>query len=176
MVPDIKKILFTTDLSKNARYAFNYAARLASLNDAGIVILHVIEDTPQSIDSLLSELLGTEKVEEIRKGHEEDARSILIGKKKERVMISQALEIFRRKADSELADYARDFETDEIIVKRGNVVEEIISQAETSNCDMIVMAYHSRSMLAEALVGGKLRRVLKQAKKPVLLVPMPDKS
>ena len=176
MVPDIKKILFTTDLSKNARYAFNYAARLASLNDAGIVILHVIEDTPQSIDSMLSGFLGTEKVEELRKDYEEDARSILIGKKKEHVMIRQALERFCQKADSELADTVGAFETDEIIVKRGNVVEEIISQAETSNCDMIVMAYYSRSMLTEALMGGKLRRVLKQAKKPVLLVPMPDKS
>ncbi|MDY6789915.1 MAG: universal stress protein [Thermodesulfobacteriota bacterium] len=176
MVPDIKKILFTTDLSKNARYAFNYAARLASLNDAGIVILHVIEDTPKNIDALLSDLLGAEKAEELRKGHEEDARSILIGKKKEHVMIKQALERFCRKADSELADTTGVFETDEIIVKRGNVVEEIISQVETSNCDMIVMAYHSRSMLAEALLGGKLRSVLKQAKKPVLLVPMPDEN
>ena len=41
MIPEIKKILYTTDLSQNARYAFGYAASLANRYDAGITILHV---------------------------------------------------------------------------------------------------------------------------------------
>ena len=128
MVPDINKILFATDLSKNVRYTFNYTGRLASLNNTGIVLLYLIEDTSKNIDGLLSDFLGTKKAEELKKGHEEDVRSILIGKKKEHVMIKQALERFCQKADSELADTVGVFETDEIIVKRGKVVEEIISR------------------------------------------------
>ena len=43
MIPEIKKILYTTDLSKNARHAFSYAASIANRYDAGVTILHVLE-------------------------------------------------------------------------------------------------------------------------------------
>ena len=38
---DIKNILYTTDLSANARYAFAYAISLANLYRAKLTILHV---------------------------------------------------------------------------------------------------------------------------------------
>ncbi len=38
MVPEIKKILFATDLSKNARHAFNYAVSAAHSYGATITI------------------------------------------------------------------------------------------------------------------------------------------
>jgi len=44
IVPQIKKILYATDLSENARYAFAYAASLANQYGAGVTILHVLED------------------------------------------------------------------------------------------------------------------------------------
>ncbi|RLF56739.1 MAG: universal stress protein, partial [Thermoplasmata archaeon] len=44
MVPEIKKILYPTDLSKNARYAFSYAASMANHYGAGVTILHVLEE------------------------------------------------------------------------------------------------------------------------------------
>jgi len=43
MIPEIKKILYATDLSKNASYAFFYAVDMARRNDAKIVILHSVE-------------------------------------------------------------------------------------------------------------------------------------
>ena len=42
IIPDIKKILYSTDLSENARYCFGYAASLAHRYDALITILHVL--------------------------------------------------------------------------------------------------------------------------------------
>ncbi|MGD8721592.1 MAG: universal stress protein, partial [Desulfobacterales bacterium] len=44
MLPDIKIILYATDLSENARRAFGYAASLANRYGAKIIVLHVIED------------------------------------------------------------------------------------------------------------------------------------
>ena len=44
MLPNIKMILYATDLSESARHAFGYAASLADRYGAKIVILHVIED------------------------------------------------------------------------------------------------------------------------------------
>ncbi len=46
MIPQIKKILFATDLSKNSAYAFFYAVHMAKRDEAKIVILHAIEPLP----------------------------------------------------------------------------------------------------------------------------------
>jgi len=43
MVPEIKKILYATDLSKNSSYAFFYATDMARRHNATIVILHSVE-------------------------------------------------------------------------------------------------------------------------------------
>jgi nucleotide-binding universal stress UspA family protein len=50
MIPQIKKILYATDLSENSSYAFFYAIDLAQRHDAKIVILHVIEPIPGYIE------------------------------------------------------------------------------------------------------------------------------
>ena len=44
MIPEIKNILYATDLSENARYAFGYAVSLANRCDAKITVLHVVEE------------------------------------------------------------------------------------------------------------------------------------
>lgn len=47
-LPQIKKILFTTDLSKQTSYAFNYAVGLAAQYGASLTMLFVMEDPPAS--------------------------------------------------------------------------------------------------------------------------------
>ena len=46
MIPQIKKILYATDLSKNSSYAFFYATDMARRHEAKIVILHAVEPVP----------------------------------------------------------------------------------------------------------------------------------
>jgi nucleotide-binding universal stress UspA family protein len=169
---DVKKILFPTDLSQHARYAFNFAASLADHYGASIAILHVFEQMPGFIESSLSGLLGEKKWEEIRKQNEEEAREILIGKKRDKVMIEQALKSFAQEAKND--EPWRNVATDEIVVKEGHIADEIVEQAASSGCDLIVMAYYSRNMVADAMMGSVTRRVLRRSKKPVLLVPMPN--
>jgi nucleotide-binding universal stress UspA family protein len=43
MIPNINKIIYSTDLSDNSAYAFRYAINLALKHVAGIIILHVFE-------------------------------------------------------------------------------------------------------------------------------------
>jgi hypothetical protein len=54
MIPDIKKILYTTDLSETSNFAFSYAAGLANRYDASIVILHVLKDLSHSSEELVT--------------------------------------------------------------------------------------------------------------------------
>ncbi|MBW1798580.1 MAG: universal stress protein [Deltaproteobacteria bacterium] len=160
MIPEIKKILYTTDLSENARYAFGYAASLANRYGAGITILHVLEDSPNS-DSLVINMIGEERWKELRETSEQKVIETL----KER------LEKFCSDVSDELPSCP--FITDKIIVKIGNPVEEILAQTETSGFDMVVMGARGQGIIADALMGSTSRRVLRRCKKPVLVVRLP---
>lgn len=173
MIPKIKKILFATDFSEKARYAFNYAADIASRHSAEIVILHVIEDIPFNAESAIVNMLGEKEYEGLKKLHEEEAAIGLIGKKSKNKLIRMALRSLSGQTDDMLLSDADD--NIEVIVRSGNVVEEIIEQSEENDCGMIVMGYRSRNMLAVTIGGSIYRKVLKRTQKPVLLVPMPDK-
>ncbi len=64
MIPQIKKILYATDLSKNSSYAFLYAIDMAKRHDARIIILHSIEPIRPYIyyeDEGIGDLKGEER-------------------------------------------------------------------------------------------------------------------
>ena len=65
MVPEIKKILFTTDLSDTSNYAFNYAAILANRYDALITVLHVLKNPLPTPENLVTNVLGEKRWQEI---------------------------------------------------------------------------------------------------------------
>ncbi|MDP3284353.1 MAG: universal stress protein, partial [Desulfobacterales bacterium] len=134
---NIKKILYATDLSDNARYVFSYAVSLAVKYSASITILHVIHEIPAFADRSVANYIDAERWEQIKKRHLEDARQVLIGKKKEHLAIKEVLDQFAEKVRS--ADEASKFSFDEVLVEIGNPVELILEVAETRNCDIIVM-------------------------------------
>ncbi len=51
MIPEITKVLYATDLSKNSSYAFLYATDVARRHNAKIVILHAIEPIPVYVEA-----------------------------------------------------------------------------------------------------------------------------
>ena len=168
---EINKILYTTDLSEGARYAFAYAVSLANTYKASITILHVLFED-QSIDSIASFYVGQEDWLKIKKRTYDEAREALIGKKRDNVAIKEVLHTFSEKAKAQ--DEAPSFITDEIIVKSGIPENIIIEQADERNCDIIVMGSHGHGVLVGAVIGSTARRVLRQSKKPVFVVPLPD--
>jgi len=67
IIPEIKKILYVTDLSENSRYAFAYAASIANRYGAGVTILHVMETMPHSATVQISFSIGDEEWAETKK-------------------------------------------------------------------------------------------------------------
>jgi nucleotide-binding universal stress UspA family protein len=55
----------------------------------------------------------------------------------------------------------------------GNVVEEILREADTLKPDLIVMGRHGHGAMYNLLVGSVTEGVLKRSGRPVLLVPGP---
>jgi len=170
MVPDIKKILFPTNLSRQTRSAFEYAASIANQFGATITLLHVMEEVSHSADARLKNLLGEDRWQELQESQEQEARQILIGKKKEGAMIRECLDEFCEKIRTDLGEVG--FITEEIVVARGNVVDEILSEAQSRGCDLIIMGYHVRGRLEETVLGSTTRRLLRRSKTPVMLVQL----
>ncbi len=167
---EIKKILYTTDLSESAFHAFAYAVSLANQYDAGITILHVLIEDPD-IESKVVPYIGDDEWEEIKKRHYQEAREALIGKKRDNVAIREVLENFSEKVKIETDSQA--FATDEIIVERGNPVDKILEVADSRNCDLIVMGSHGHGIIEDALIGSTARRVVRRSTKPVLVIRLP---
>jgi len=167
----INKILYTTDLSEGARYAFAYAVSLANTYRASITILHVLFED-RNIDSIASFYVGREDWLKIKQRTYDEARDALIGKKRDNVAIRDVLQTFSEKAQTQ--DEASSFITDEIVVKNGIPEDIILEQADERNCDIIVMGSHGHGVLTGAVIGSTARRVLRQSHKPVFVVPLPD--
>lgn len=171
-VPKIKKILFTTDLSRQTRHAFNYAAGLAHQYGATLTILYVMEDVSASQSANLRAFVGSDRWRDWEKSQEQQVQQILIGKKREGVMIREALGDLFTAAQKELPE--KNLRSDEIVVTQGDIVDCISQEAEARQVDLIIMGYHPRGRLGEAIIGSVSRSVLRRSKVPVLLVPLPE--
>jgi nucleotide-binding universal stress UspA family protein len=164
MIPAINKILYTTDLSENARYAFGYAASLANRYDAGVTIFHVLEDISPTTDSLVINIIGEDKWEELRGRNEKEVLDT----------IKSRLTKFCDDVQADLPSCP--FITDNIMVKIGNPVDEILLEVENNSYDMVVMGAHGHGVLADTLMGSVSRRVLRRCKTPVLVIRLPEED
>ena len=164
MLPEIKKILYVTDLSENSRYAFSYAASIANRYGAGVTILHVMETISHNASAQIAMYIGNEEWAGIKK------------KNKQEVMdtIKTRLEDFCAEANSELPECP--FITDATLVKEGNASDVILDDAHSGDFDLVVMGTHGHSAFVDAMMGGTARRVLRRCKKPVLAVRLPKED
>ena len=153
MVPEIRRILYATDLSKNSLYAFGYAVQLARQCGARITVLHVVEPVaPGALSHWVKE-----KVEE-----EERAHSIEV--------IRGHLERFCEIMDKDKT--CMEFVTN-ILVRVGEPVETILGIAEEEGSNSLVLGTHAKGRLKNTLLGSVSRRVLDRSSRPVVVIPLP---
>ena len=171
---EVKKILYATDLSENARYAFAYAVSLADLYNAAITFIHVLPEVPDLLDKGVIGYISEERWEEIKSQNIDEAKEALIGKRRDHLVVKDALHEFSENVKA--SQEGEGFATDDIIVERGNPVEQILKQAEEKNCDLIVMGTHGQGTLADVMMGSTARRVLRRSVKPVLVVRLPEEE
>jgi nucleotide-binding universal stress UspA family protein len=164
---NIKKILYATDLSESAVHAFSYAVSLANTYGAGITILHVLAEFPG--EEFITNMISTDTWQEIKNRNYAEARSQLIGKRREHVALKEVLEAFSDEAKSD-ANGQPPFVTDEILIRPGAPAEVIVETAREQNCDLIVMGTHGHGTFTDVFVGSTARRVIKQSPIPVLVI------
>ena len=164
MVPEIKKILCPTDMSDTSNYAFNYSASLANHYDASVTVLHVLENPMPTSENLVTNVLGTKRWQKIL----DQNKTEVIEK------IRLRLENYCEMTKAELSSCP--FLLDEVIVKIGNPVQEILLEIDRNNYDLVILSAHGQGVLADALMGSVSRKVLRRSKASVLVVRLPEKE
>ena len=160
MIPDIKKILYATDLSKNAIYAFRYAVYLSQKTGAEIVILHVIEKLSSDAEFTLMTYLDKED----RRNLFEQRVDHIVNQIKNRLKTFCEKELKNNKA---MLDKITAIE-----VCEGFPEEQILKKVKKFNCDAIVMGTHEKG-ITHTFLGSVAKRVLRRARQPVMIIPLP---
>ncbi|UCH07866.1 MAG: universal stress protein, partial [Deltaproteobacteria bacterium] len=74
MLPEIKKVLYATDLSKNSTFAFRYAVKLAEALEAKVAILYVLPTIDSAMEVPIISQMGEERYYQLR---EERSKEII---------------------------------------------------------------------------------------------------
>jgi nucleotide-binding universal stress UspA family protein len=154
MIPEIKRILYTTDLSPNSAYAFRYAINSAKKHDAGIIILHVVEE--------MAPFFGEERLKAISEKKIDEAMDRI--RKRLKIFCDREL-----KDDPECADKVVSIE-----ICQGYPPEEILKKVDELNCDVIVMGTHGKGIIRHSFLGSAAGKVLRRVRKPVFIIPLPE--
>jgi nucleotide-binding universal stress UspA family protein len=161
MMPEIQKILYTTDLSDNSAYVFRYAINSAKRHDAKIIILHVLEALPSTALAIMRSYLN----EEQQKKMSDDIATHVLDR------IRKRLKVF---CERELEDDPESMDRIESIeICEGYPADEILKKVDELECDAIVMGIHGKGIIRDTYLGSVTKKVLRRIRKPVFIIPLP---
>ena len=164
MIPQINKILYATDLSKNSSYAFFYAVDMAKRHNARIVILHSIEPVRhfyvEGMSSRAEAMMERAKKQEQEMDLEE---------------IKKGLQDFCKRIENQVGLPCVQL-VSKILLPLGHPVEEILKAADEEGCDAIVLGTHGKGFLKQTFLGSVAGSVLERTRKPVFIIPLPSEK
>ncbi len=165
MLPEIRRILFCTDLSETAANAFRYAVSLAKATGGEIHIMHAASEFSHEAKFILKaniEDAGGPDLETILKGRVDRTTAEVLGQ----------VDAFWATADE--GDIALKERIASVDVSEGHPADAILARAKDVGCDLIVMGAHEKGF-AHAFLGSVSKTVLRNSKIPVLVVPLAEK-
>ena len=150
--PKYKKVLFCTDFSENADYAFEFAFDIAKRDGGLLYILHVLLDNP----------------------HQAYAESYITGEDLEK--LQRAIEgDLDNKYKEHYVEKIKNGTKFEIVTRSGREDEEIINFAKKEKVDLIVMGTHGRTGIEHVFFGSVAEKVLRHSLFPVFIIPCKKK-
>ena len=146
MVPEIKKILYATDLSPNSAYALRLALKAANLYQAEIVILHVFERPTIGYAPMLDAYIAEGHRQSLFNERAADIQD-KIRKRLEKVCTTEI------RANAVYKDTVSSIE-----IVEGYPAETILNIADDLNCDMIIMGTHGKGHIGKYLSGQHCKK------------------
>ena len=162
MFPEIKTIVYASDLGQHTRPVFQHAIALAQKFEAKIVVVHVMEPLGVSAQAIIDSYLPEGSYAELHQEGFAKSRALM----KERVEKACEEELGVSADESQLID--------SIEVLEGFPAQAIYDLAKQRGAQMIVMGAHGHSRLGEWFIGSTARKLTHMSKIPVLLVPTED--
>jgi nucleotide-binding universal stress UspA family protein len=150
--PKYKKVLFCTDFSENADYAFDFAYGIAKRDKGLLYILHILPENPHQ--AYAESYITGEDLNKLQRAIEED----LDNKYKEHYVEKIANEIAY-----------------ELVTKTGREDEEILTFAKQEHVDIIVMGTHGKTGIEHVFFGSVAEKVLRHSPFPVFIIPDREK-
>lgn len=161
MLPEIRSILYCTQMGPNAPYVFRWAYTLAKRFEARVHVLYVIEGLTKRQRAMVEGYSGHDSLSAIIEKAEAEAAARL----------PRRLEAFFEKNAPD--DHWQDF-VGELVVGHGHATEEILRHAERTGADLIVAGAHRSESFVETIVGSTARRLTERSPVPVLVVRVPE--
>ena len=147
----LKKILYPTDFSDVSKKALNYIKQLKEAGAQEVIVLHVIDD--RDIAAFLGPDEGTSVA-----GAQLDK---IIG-----VMHQRALE---EAAATEKELKAGGLQV-KVRIEQGTPFRDILRVEEEEQVSIIIIGSHGKSVVKEMLLGSVSEKVVRNCKKPVLVI------
>ncbi|MEH6472447.1 MAG: universal stress protein [Halopseudomonas sp.] len=154
-LPEIKTILYTSSLGKHTRPVFRQAVKMASLYQAKIIMLHVVEPIGETGQVLIQKYLPKDIIKTV---HDE-------GLKKVKEKMKQRVQKFYEE-ELERLDGVPEIDIEQI-VGEGNRSDVIVETADKFNADLILIGSHN----SFGRSSRTTRQVIKYAARPVMVVP-----
>ncbi|OPY85485.1 MAG: putative universal stress protein [Syntrophus sp. PtaU1.Bin208] len=140
-----RKILYPTDFSDVSKKALQYLIQLKEAGTEEVVILHIIDTRTLHIPEVYS-LFDLS----------------LLGEKLESIAQEEADKIAGKLADAGIKTIIR--------IENGIPFKEILRVEAEEDISLIVIGSHGMSNVQEMLLGSVSEKVIRKAKKPVLIV------
>ena len=173
MIQEPKRILFASDLSTNMKEVFKHAVSLSTLSNAGIIVLHVMEEAVKNAERRVQRAFGETLYNAIRTEQKAGARNLLTGKNVDALGIKQAIAGFLEDKDGSQPGIEMSSPIEKILVTESkSIADEITRTAVEEGCDLIVMGCGHQSFIENAIGDNIARKVLKRTCVPVLVVPL----
>jgi len=160
MLPDVKKILYASDIDKGSRPAFRAAMSLCGHYHSEITYLHVIEPLSASAKSIIQNEINEDALNEL---HDQSLENLKI-KIEERIRLFCETELEQNEMLEEGSVMSR--------VEEGTPWKTILRVADEIDADVIVMGTRTHSAMGQFLLGSTANKVMHNSKRPVLIVPL----
>ena len=161
MLPEIRTILYCTQLGPNSAYVFRYAWSIAQRYDARIVVLHVMETLSSRQRAFVEGYSGMGSLSEIVAKAEQEAVE----------RIPKRIEEFCRR---EIGKGEWRKVVSRILVAEGKAAPRILEQIPAVNADLVVIGASDEATVMDRLIGNTARSIVKGSPVPVLTVQAPE--
>ena len=160
MYPEIKTILYATDLGDHMYPVFRFTLGVAKKHGARITMLHVAEPLSSGMQFAINAYMPEVTAKEVLR----DGLAKALAKMQQRLDRFCEDELEKNPEDRELVTGVK--------VVSGRPAETITQQAQQLEADLIVVGTHTDPSFGAQLIGSTARKVTQLSKIPVVVIPV----